>query len=220
MESQAQGHSESETCFRQVVPARYADARLDLVDTIIQPVVEKAIAQLLAGEPKGLLLSGNVGAGKSSIMAVVARGYFEGLLTPPESYPPAKIVAERLINWVTHGELINILRAHDRTAPGAGTYPMELMAGILFIDDLGRGYEDKSDWNLALQDEFFDWRWTHKRTIFATTNKTPEELRRWPGWERAVDRICDPAWMTCVVASGPSKRTQEFYDKQNLALVR
>lgn len=77
---------------------------------------------------------------------------------------------------------------------------------VLMVDDLGRGYDDQSGWNLALQDEYFDWRWQHNLPTYITTNKTPTELRSWKGWERIIDRLVDPSWTVSLEIGGESKR--------------
>jgi hypothetical protein len=77
---------------------------------------------------------------------------------------------------------------------------------IMMIDDLGRAYEDKSGWNLSLQEEFFNYRWEHQLPTFVTTNYTSDDLRKWEGWQRIVDRLGDKNWMTAYIIPGGSKR--------------
>lgn len=113
----------------------------------------------------------------------------------------------RRIIALTHSELIQRLRSSVSDS-GALSKSSALFDAeyILLLDDLGRGYDDKSGWNLSLQDEYFDYRWKNNLPTFVTTNLTRDQLRSWAGWERIVDRLGDPNWMSAFTLGGDSKR--------------
>jgi len=147
-------------------------------------------------EPPGLLCTGDVGTGKTSIMRLLHAFILYGL--PLDS---------KDCMWLSHFELTKQLREHHSGEfAGRNRRPRCYFCHYLFIDDLGRGYEDQSGWNLALLDEFFDERWANNLTTFVSTNKTAKELREWPGWSRIVDRLGDPAWMKVINLGSGSRR--------------
>jgi DNA replication protein DnaC len=186
---------------------------------------------LRTDDPLGLLLLGPIGSGKTSALALVVQHHVQKRLS--QATQITKHWAERTDDkdWAraaaryhnfgltvfTHGEFVTALRAHKETHKHATSYPIELRAPIVIIDDLGRGFEDQGDWNMYLQDEWFDWRWRAGLPLLITSNKTDEPgprcIRSWLGWERIVDRICDPAFMTTVVINNESRRRRSFYEK-------
>ena len=158
---------------------------------------------------KGIFLTGPVGTGKTHALYAITRLLIRRLVAQQlkawgvvlenddPSIEGALGINLRLglidhIKIVTHFEFIRQLREAISTERGMyGVFP----ESILMIDDLGRGHDDKSGWNLSLQDEFFDLRWkAGNKPVFITTNLTPNELRSWPGWTRIIDRLCDPGW--------------------------
>ncbi len=223
--------------WHDIAPARHQGLSVDLVG----PVIWKTITELInnIGEktiPNGALLIGPVGTGKTSLIYLTALHIIK---TIAENYPRMENFSKEhreeyflnteddLINhlisrrWLynivnitffTHWGFIQKLRT---TASESGlNYEGYLFdkKNILFLDDLGRGYDDKAGWSLALQDEYFDYRWRHNMPTFITTNLTPDELRSWQGYERIIDRIADPVWMKTIIIAGESKRRKEFYE--------
>jgi len=179
------------------------------------------------GLQKGLLLSGPVGTGKTSALYVLFKHliwkfFRENIASQLEREESDRAPIESLIKclgrqfaFLTHFELIRQLRAYYERSNLGDEQPEIFRVPLLFIDDLGRGYDDKSGWNLALLDEFFDLRYQHRLRIFVTTNKTPQELRAWENWERIIDRLCDPSWMRTAMMGGKSKRTKEWPEKSD-----
>jgi len=197
----------SNQVFAEYLPHRHVNANLELVSEEIRHHVQESIESLLSDSPKGLLLIGDVGCGKTSILAIVFKEYIRRLDRHIQNRFQANIGSKDLPKLVTHGQMINCLRKlqeeDEFTRP---TIPKGLNATVLLIDDFGRGYDDKSKWNLSLQEEFIDYRWKGSRPTFITTNLSPAELRSWRGWERIVDRIADPDWMTALTVPGSSRR--------------
>lgn len=124
------------------------------------------------------------------------------------------------LQFLSHWDLVAELRTNDDGVMLSKTSPLfrvETNWGfkpVLMIDDLGRGFDDKSGWNLSLADEFFNWRWEHNLPVIVTTNKTAQELRSWPGWERIVDRLADPNYTIATNVGGKSKRSTEFLKRK------
>jgi len=194
-------------CLRALLSPRHIGTNLDQIDDQIKPIVKKSIDSLFTNHPRGLILIGDVGCGKTSVLSVIIKEYIKRHFANkkiPDGHPP-NIYAN--IKMVTHAELISKLRSenseNERVPPIAG---QDWKKSIILIDDLGRGYDDKLGWNQTLQDEFFDFRWKNILPTFISTNYNKEELRSWPGWERIVDRIADPNWLTAVVVPGESRR--------------
>ncbi|HET6455546.1 MAG TPA: hypothetical protein VFI02_14165 [Armatimonadota bacterium] len=98
---------------------------------------------------------------------------------------------------VTHMGLIAQLRKNPDIITST-THDDTMQRTILFVDDFGRAYEDKSGWNSCLEFEFFDYRWRCGLPTFITTNMTPKELRAWEGRDALADRMGDPVWMKAV----------------------
>jgi len=180
---------------------------MSLIDPGIRPLIKESVESLYTKKPKGLLLMGQVGCGKTSILWVVYKYCFYHRMNGinvPKNHP---IDSYLNLTFVTHAELINILRNSSGIGESENIgIPKKLQRRILLIDDFGCGYDDKAGWNLSLQDELFDYRWKRCLSTFISTNLTPSKLRKWPGWERIVDRIADPNWMTHIVVPGGSRR--------------
>lgn len=213
--------------FDECVPVRHRNVRLDLIDDEYRCIVVEVIESLFTRQPKGIFLAGEIGVGKTSTLHVILKSVLtgryqlelqakDGDVESLDGYEIENVVngLRHLFVSVTHFELVRQLReyygAFNRSDGGLDVVTRPLV----FIDDLGRGYDDQSGWNLALLDEYFDRRWQNHRPVFVTTNKKPEELRTWPTWGRIIDRLCDPIWMRRVWISGKSKRTKEFIEQR------
>ena len=204
--------------FNNHVPIGFRSVKFDLIDESSKLNVWKCLTD---GRPgKGLFLSGPVGTGKTSTLYVILKYLLwerflvsleqESSRDVPQSADQIISALGRHYAFVTHFELVRQLRAYYERSELHDAQPVIFRCPLLFVDDLGRGYDDKAGWNTALLDEFFDYRYQHRRRIFASTNKTPQELRNWESWERVVDRLCDPSWMHTATMMGKSKRTKKF----------
>lgn len=212
----------------ECVPVRHRDVRLDLIDDEYRCTVVEVIDSLFTTQPKGIFLAGEIGVGKTSTLLVILKSVLTGryleiieIQTEDEDiesldgYKIENIVngLKHLFVSVTHFELVRQLREYYGAFNRSDREPDVVTRPLVFIDDLGRGYDDQSGWNLALLDEYFDRRWQNNQPVFVTTNKKPEELRTWPTWGRIIDRLCDPIWMRKVWISGESKRSKEFIEQ-------
>jgi DNA replication protein DnaC len=205
-------------------PAAFRNVNWDYFPSSIRAAVNESIGSLYGYTPRGLLIMGPVGTGKTSLIWLIVleriREYFsqcearleqlranygEGWLD--DLYEETR---RRLITVIKHGDVVRELREH-RIADCAETFPEILRRRLICIDDLGVGHDDQVGWNLSLQEEWFDWRWENRLPLIITTNKGrsgEHGLRSWPGWARIVDRIADPEYMIAISLPGKSKRVK------------
>lgn len=193
---------------------RFLTSRMDRLSDKMVRVLHGAVDVLFSDKPKGLFLMGGVGSGKTSFLYLLhkaiferhvdtlfERGAFQGYETG-EGDSVAVIALRGLdTGFITHMELISKLRKD----PDEESY--KTRRGLM-VDDFGRSYEDAKGWNIAIQDEFFDYRWKNMLVTFLTSNYTPEDLRKMPGYERIVDRLADKDWITPIIMPGKSKRLE------------
>lgn len=203
------------------------------VPASVRKEAQTARDSLLTDNPRGILLMGPVGSGKTSILSLIIMDILRAAVKAVEtegwqrweqySIDPDFDWRRRAYNElniditsVTHSELIQQLRAHfegERDGKIICGFPKDLEKRIVFIDDLGVAHDDRSGWNLSLQLDYFDWRWRECLPTFITTNRTavdgsPMYIRSWPEWERIVDRICDPEFMTTLILNRESLRRE------------
>ncbi len=215
----------------QFVAKRHHLVTWENVPLLVRKEARAAGDSLSTNNPHGLLILGPVGSGKTSVIALIVIDHLRRVIkrVTSESWkdwqalsidPDFRILEYTYqhlglrITSVTHSELVQKLRAHfkaeDRGEIVRG-FPDDLEKRIVLIDDLGVAHDDRSGWNLSLQEDYFDWRWRENLPTFITTNRaakreSPDYIRKWPGWERIVDRICDPEFMTTVVLNRESRR--------------
>ena len=206
--------------WQKYVPPRFQSVGTHVLSPQTLEKAQESATSLWSVDPKGLFLLGPVGTGKTSLLYLIQKMYMiariEGQLKLEEkangdiSEYAGKVKEQNWLSkispWImTHGEVIKDLRIatendniHNSRAH---------IAEILMIDDFGRGYDDRSGWNTALQFEFIDRRWRECKPTFVTSNLTPKELRELgPEWQGTVDRLSDPAWMTAYTLGGERKR--------------
>ena len=206
--------------FKINIPIAFRDVQFDLIDESYRADVHGCL--IGDNDEKGLFVSGPVGTGKTSTLYVMLKfllwhrflAIYSSQVDCDIPEDAHQIISNlgRQYSFVTHFELVRQLRAYYEHSNIEDRHPPIFHHPLLFVDDLGRGYDDKSGWNTALLDEFFDYRYQRRLRVFVTTNKTPQELRNWEGWERVVDRLCDPSWMRTATVTGESKRTQQWID--------
>ncbi len=218
---------EFEWHFRNVFGPVHHEASMAVIAPAVRKEIERFIDQYHKISPlQGLLLMGSVGCGKTSALAVMYRRLLEKtaqwiaenhhdaradranaflcIFTGRSCMIPLNMID---VGFLTHANLIKRLRqlADEKEYD---TYARDYILDkrILMIDDFGRAYDDRAGWNLALQEEFFDYRWRNGLTLVITSNYTGPQLRDLEGWERIIDRIGDPKFMQPVVFPGGSKR--------------
>jgi DNA replication protein DnaC len=134
---------------------------------------------------KGLYLTGSVGVGKTSLMALIARWFAKYFIVKPY--------------FVTTGVLFDMYFEKKYTEVN------KLMEStVLFLDDLGREYG--SDYPLSKFENFMEYRYGNMLPTFITSNLKIEDLKKREGFERIADRINDPKWMIHLLYAGETKR--------------
>ena len=213
----------------QFIAPRHLTVTWEKVSPKVRAAAQASAKSLFSKTPRGLLLFGNIGSGKTSVMSLIAMWYLKALLAKVDAGTKATWEQYRQDNdkvWlgrcrtlvdvdlamVTHGDLVDRLRAHRlENEKDRATFPDYLKRRVLIVDDIGRGFDDRAGWHLALQDEYFDWRWRNNLPTYGTTNKKPNDqppdgIRAWRDWDRIVDRLCDPQFMQSMVLAGDSCR--------------
>jgi DNA replication protein DnaC len=157
----------------------------------------RAFAETWDGE-QGLLLTGSVGTGKTTLLLALLRHVTERL-----------IARKRLVRLVTVPDFLRELRAGfepTRQALGEGTSHMleqYRTCGLLVFDDLGA--EKLSDWTAEQLYVLVDHRYRQRLPIFASSNWSIEGLA-----ERVDKRVLDRLRETCtrIEVVGPNWRDQ------------
>lgn len=194
-----------ETILKTLRPKRFGSADMFGVEKSSQSLVRGVIDSLFTDKQTGLVISGGVGTGKSSILYILRDAYatknFLKFDNEDFSYEDLEPTI-RIFPIIGHFELTANLRKAIQDGE-----PSKLRdKSFLVIDDLGRGYEDESGWNLALLEEFIDYRWSNNFLTSVSTNLTIPELRGYKGWGRIVDRLLDPSWNVLISLGKGSRR--------------
>lgn len=207
-----------------MLPLKFKNVSIDGVHERIRGKIEIAIDRILAGDSTGLILLGDVGNGKTAILRILWSAALAGVIgaylqthefelaTESSMYGAVKSFAVHSVKYMKMADLIKRIRTDFLKSGRAKTDERSsddpFMVRYLFIDDLGRGYEDKEGLNLSQLEELFDHRWENGLPTYISTNKTADELRELAGWGRIVDRIADKRWIVPVnVPSGSLRRT-------------
>jgi len=205
-----------EETLNQITPKRFHGVSMDRVNPETAATVKEVENSWKSDEPRGLVLTGDVGTGKTSLLYIIRKKYLatkfgqekpilNKLAESSPNYFETKTLGQWLRDkhrWESHHSLVRELR----TNPGDyATADPE----CLFVDDLGAGYDDEAGWNLSLLEEYFDSRWSKKLLTFISTNKRPGELRQWKNWGRIIDRLADPNWNYIVNLGEQSLRRSQ-----------
>lgn len=148
--------------------AEYQEPTFERVAPLIRPLIEDYCQNIRqhVENGRGLILSGAVGTGKTSVAALIARAAHCAGVSVCYRYSPA---------------LFNDLHAGDGAA-----YDVARLADLIILDDLGVEYA--ADWNLSRFDQLVEARYSHQRPFVITTNRSMTALGEDPRWQRAVDR--------------------------------
>lgn len=203
----------------------HANATIDKVAVGLRPLIYAASDSLCSESwvddrknrlPTGLLILGDFGVGKSSVLFVLLQMYradrIRYVLPMLQEYHDDSIenIVARLVNqgWVyatapatilTHSELVTELR-------NSGITDL-LKHKPLFIDDWRRAYSDKAGWNESLEYDLFDYRWRNRLPTFITTNLDPEDFDDKEFKTGAnIDRLADSSWLRAWTLTGESRR--------------
>jgi len=198
------------------MPWRFRNVTLDRIHDDLRSSVEAAInefAHPIQGR-KGLLLSGDVGVGKTAALWVLVKYYYayRFLVDKTEQDPNGSEGPEQWnedpasMIYLTHFKLSGELRDYHRHTDVGANQPESYWRPLVAIDDLGTRFEDKAGWNIAIEYDFFNRRWERGLPLYCTTNKSIAELRETEGWARIADRLADPAWIITAGTDSESQR--------------
>lgn len=199
------------------------------IDYYKSPTIRKELGATIKGisspQPRGVILCGPVGSGKTSALSILFSAVLdhsadavyqifsnkkEGAEDPDFDweYARARVRPELAYpySYSNHAELIKRLR--ESSGKKEDWWDQQ----FIFIDDYGTGYSDNKGWNLYLEQLFFDYRWSHGLPVYVSTNYGVEELRALRRGEkgvelqRIIDRMCDARVNSTIVLLGESGR--------------
>lgn len=189
-----------------VIPKRFRSAGLkDLEESLIEKI-DVMLDSLGSDSPRGLVLFGNPGTGKTHAMCAILKAvtyarYFELKAEDSPAVSDKAGAAVRFCESITHFDLMVQLRKYHE---GKIEKPSAYRAPVLFLDDLGRSYD--TEWNAAIFEEWIDSRYRDCKPIIAGTNIDPADMRNWIGYERAVDRLVGHDFALTHQLGGLTKR--------------
>jgi DNA replication protein DnaC len=145
---------------KALIPARYGGAKLDQFANFtgngreIVKGIRQWLKEFQLHQPKGLLLGGPVGAGKTYLLAAIAKAL--GL----------RGFSVRFIDFF---QLLNELKAGYAQDQADANILRELIrVDVLMVDELGKGRN--SDWELSIIDQLVMGRYNQNKIVVATTN--------------------------------------------------
>ncbi len=150
------------------LPARYSTARLDSFSNFTgngREIVQKLSHwkdDFHLEKPRGLIIGGPVGVGKTYLLAALAKSF------------AAKGVSVRFVDFF---QLLLALKAgYAEDKNEAGLLQEMIDVDVLMIDELGKGR--CSDWELSVLDQLVMGRYNQNKIIVASTNYSLKPLTR------------------------------------------
>jgi DNA replication protein DnaC len=146
----------------------------------------------------GMLLSGGLGVGKTTILSFIAkRAFLLGTITTNDLvsscwYTPKYDLQFRKVNQLFHAivtkESLEDVKNCD----------------LLLLDDFGSEY--RAEFPAAQLEEIMDFRYANRKATIVTTNIAKEDFKTLTGYERTIDRFRDSRVYRFVEISGKSMR--------------
>ena len=161
------------------IPARYIDSSLREFSNftgngmeVRQKIYEWAQAFNL-DNPKGMILGGPVGVGKTYLLTAIAKYFAQKGLS---------------VRFVDFFQLLNELKAgyNDSKADANLLTPL-INVDVLFVDEMGKGRN--SDWEMSILDQLVMGRYNQNKVVIASTNYNlaPENKIKIPLSQQALD---------------------------------
>ncbi|MBC7661216.1 MAG: ATP-binding protein [Chitinophagaceae bacterium] len=206
------------------LPARYSAAKLDSFSNFsgngreVVNRVSQWMREFDIENPKGLVLGGSVGVGKTFLLVAIAKNFAN------------KGISVRFVDFF---QLLLELKAGYARDKNDSTVLNEAIAvDVLFIDELGKGRN--SDWELSILDQLVMGRYNQNKVIITSTNydfKPSDRVNmsngsldeKRPGnfeldrFESLEARIGSRIYSRLVETSDLIELTGEDYRKRNLA---
>ena len=142
------------------IPSRYGTAKLDKFSNFTgngQEVLQttaKWLREFDVEHPKGLILGGPVGVGKTYLLCAIAKNFAARGLT---------------VKFVDFFQLLNELKsAYSDSKSDAGVLKPLINVDILIIDEMGKGRN--SDWEMSILDQVVMGRYNQNKIVVASTN--------------------------------------------------
>lgn len=142
------------------LPARYCSARLDSFSNFtgngqdVRQRLSHWIRDFDPEQPRGLLLGGPVGVGKTYLLVAIAKNF------------ASKGISVRFIDFFQL--LLELKSGYAQDKNDARVLNEAIEVDVLFIDELGKGRN--SDWELSILDQLVMGRYNQNKIIIASTN--------------------------------------------------
>lgn len=211
-----------------LIPKRYQLEELtwDRVDSANKKIVEMSVDSLFTAHPKGLVLTGAVGTGKTAMCCLALESVADKLIELftsqfklidgadisqlPDQYA-CWFHSQLSVLYITEFQLI---RKITQWTKGKETWDWADYAKyqLIVLDDFGRAH--RTDWSRTILDEFIDWLWSNNIPIWVSTNyhyEVLDEMRQPDSsseYKRIVDRLLDPGWTMQLSTGNKSMRTR------------
>lgn len=226
----------SNVCNRIIqVPKRFEGMSWDQVHSSVAEKARSVVQSTLTDEPKTALLHGAVGVGKTALLYLMREmlvnlflnRHMQGVILGSDQNDYGEISYGRdrrgrrdeiiahyshsVCGWfrsdvgarvLTELDLVGTLRTH---VDADDKWPNGLRDTLIILDDWGRGYNH--DWNRTLLDEWIDWRWSNKLSLWISTNYSLDEMRAQTENARMIDRLLDKSWCMDISLGNKSRRT-------------
>ncbi len=142
------------------LPARYSSAKLDSFTNFTgngRDVVQRLstwMREFDIEQPKGLILGGPVGVGKTYLLAAIAKNFAN------------KGISIRFIDFFQL--LLELKSGYAQDKNDSNVLKEAIESDVLFIDELGKGRN--TDWELSILDQLVMGRYNRNKVIVASTN--------------------------------------------------
>lgn len=149
-----------------------------------------------------MLISGNIGVGKTSILSYVAQhvfkiGRFYGYNTNGD-FVPLNWMPKYKIKYCSVAKLFDVIYKFNDEVDEYKN------CDALFLDDFG--VEIARDTPVSKFEDLVDYRKANRKSMFVTTNLSQKQLFNIEIYKRIMDRWCDENFMQFVIIAGESQR--------------